>query len=510
MYVKKIAVLFSVSFALVASRGIYAGEHSERHFPSEHQVRHVLLISVDGMHAIDVENYIQKNPGSTLAALTQRGVRYTNASTSKPSDSFPGLLALVTGGSPNSTGVFYDNSYDRTFFAPGKCGGTPGSEVVLDESIDNSTNDGIDPTRLPLGPDCKPVFPHQFVRVNTIFEVIRDHGGRTAWADKHPAYDLVNGPSGKGVDDLYTPEITIPNGLDATTSVVTTVANDNLKVNAIINEVRGFDHTGKKQVGRPIILGMNFQAVSVGQKIASDNDPRPQASLKGKRGGYLDASATPSEVLTFGLDQTDASLGKIVNALKEEGIYNSTLVIVSAKHGQGPIDPAKVKKTGNLENKVNPAIADAFAKITEDDVALIWLNDQSQTRTVADYLRANQQALDIQDVLAGDLLRLRFNNPLHDSRTPDIMVLPTPGAIYTASKKKIAEHGGFSNDDTNVALIVSHPGLGRKVVKSPVETTQAAPTILEALGIDPEELLAVRKEKTTPLPALRGVADQDS
>lgn len=169
-----------------------------------------------------------------------------------------------------------------------------------------------------------------------------------------------------------------------------------------------------------------------------------------------------------------------------------------------------MKKTGNLEDKVSPVIADAFAKITEDDVALIWLKDQSQTRTVADYLRANQQALDIQDVLAGDLLRLRFNNPLHDSRTPDIMVLPTPGAIYTASKKKIAEHSGFSNDDANVALIVSHPGLGRKVVKSPVETTQVAPTILEALGIDPEELLAVRKEKTTPLPALRGVDDQDS
>ena len=249
---------------------------------------------------------------------------------------------------------------------------------------------------------------------------------------------------------------------------------------------------------------MNFQAVSVGQKIASDNDPRPQANLKGKRGGYLDASGTPSEVLIFGLDQTDASLAKMVNALKEEGVYDSTLVIVSAKHGQTPIDPRKMNKVGSLGTKVNSAIADTFAKITEDDVALIWLKDQSQTQTVADYLRANQGIFNIQEVLSGDLLKLRFNDPLLDSRTPDIIVLPTPGAIYTASAKKIAEHGGFSNDDTNVALIVSHPGLPKKVVKSPVETTQVAPTILEALGIDPEELLAVRKEKTTPLPALRG------
>ncbi|SEK46279.1 alkaline phosphatase family protein [Nitrosovibrio tenuis] len=504
MQFRKITLSLLASSALVISANLYAGEHSEHHFPTEHHVRHVLLISVDGMHAIDVENYIRTHPGSALATLSQHAVRYTNASSSKPSDSFPGLLALVTGGSPSSTGVFYDNSYDRTFFAPGKCGGTPGTEVVLDETIDNATNDGIDPAKLPLGPDCKPVFPHQFVKVNTIFEVIKNHGGRTAWADKHPAYDLVNGPSGKGVDDLYTPEITIVNGFDATFSVVTAAANDKLKVDAVINEIRGFDHSGTKNVGKPTILGMNFQAVSVGQKIASDNDPRPQPNLKGKRGGYIDALATPSEVLAFGLDQTDASLGKIVKALRDEGIYDSTLMIISAKHGQGPIDPVKVNKIGTLEDKVSPAIAGMFAKITDDDVALIWLKDQSQTQAVADYLRANQTALNIQDVLAGDLLKLRFNDPLIDSRTPDIIVLPTPGVIFTTSSKKIAEHGGFSNDDTNVALIVSHPGLSKKVVKSPVETMQVAPTILEALRIDPEELLAVRKEKTTPLPALRG------
>ncbi len=504
MQSRKITLSLLVSSALVTSIGVSAGEHSEHHFPTEHRVGHVLLISVDGMHAIDAENYIRTQPGSALATLSQHAIRYTNASSSKPSDSFPGLLALVTGGSPNSTGVFYDDSYDRTFFAPGKCGGAPGTEVVFDETIDNATNDGIDPAKLPLGPDCKPVFPHQFVKVNTIFEVIRNHGGRTAWADKHPAYDLVNGPSGKGVDDLYTPEITIVNGFDATSSVVTAAANDKLKVDAIINEIRGFDHSGTKKVGTPTVFGMNFQAVSVGQKIASDNDPRPQPNLKGKRGGYIDASGTPSEVLAFGLDQVDASLGRIVKALRDEGIFDSTLVVISAKHGQGPIDPGKANKTGKLEDKVSPAIADMFAQITEDDVALIWLKDQGQTQAVADYLRANQTAFNIQDVLAGNLLKLRFNDPLTDSRTPDIIVLPTPGVIYTGSAKKIAEHGGFSNDDTNVALIVSHPGLPKKVVKSPVETMQVAPTILEALRIDPEELLAVRKEKTTPLPALRG------
>jgi hypothetical protein len=49
---------------------------------------------------------------------------------------------------------------------------------------------------------CVPVYPHSFLRVNTIFEVIKAAHKRTAWSDKHPAYDIVNGPSGQGVDDL--------------------------------------------------------------------------------------------------------------------------------------------------------------------------------------------------------------------------------------------------------------------------------------------------------------------
>src|SRR5437899_1486264 len=166
---------------------------------------------------------------------------------------FPGLLALVTGGSPISHGLFYDVSYGRTIFDPTNitCAGSPGNMMVFDESIDlyNSSNvslNVIDPTKLPRILDahgnCVPLFPHSALRTNTIFEVVKASGGHTAWADKHPAYDLVNGPSGTGVDDLYTPEITNVNGFDATVSVVCTAQNDQLKVNAIINEIHGLRH----------------------------------------------------------------------------------------------------------------------------------------------------------------------------------------------------------------------------------------------------------------------------
>src|SRR5712691_4823886 len=102
----------------------------------------VLLISVDGLHALDVARYVESHPTSALAELSHHGITYTNARTPSLSDSFPGLLALVTGGSPVSHGVFYDVSYDRTLFDPSNtfCGGAPGNIIVFDESIDKYTS----------------------------------------------------------------------------------------------------------------------------------------------------------------------------------------------------------------------------------------------------------------------------------------------------------------------------------------------------------------------------------
>jgi hypothetical protein len=62
--------------------------------------KHVLLISVDRMHALDLTNYVAAHPSSTLARLSGHGITYTNASTPFVSDSFPGLAALTTGDSP--------------------------------------------------------------------------------------------------------------------------------------------------------------------------------------------------------------------------------------------------------------------------------------------------------------------------------------------------------------------------------------------------------------------------
>ena len=498
-------------------------------------VDHVLLISIDGLHALDVANYVEANPNSALAELSRHGITFSNARTPANSDSFPGLLALVTGGSPVSHGLFYDVSYDRTYFDPTntKCIGSPGISMVFDETIDNYigtvSQNTINPNALPRqlkGGKCVPVFPHEAIRTNTIFEVVKSKGGRTAWADKHPAYDLVNGPSGKGVDDLYTPEITnappVGTGFDATVSVDCTVANDELKVKAIVNEINGFTHDGKPAGGAPTVFGMNFQAVSVGQKLSTDNKDGscPQSKHTGQKGGYLDGSGSPTSVLQFGLDKTDEALGDMIKALKNRGLYDSTLFIVSAKHGQSPINPKLTNKPGHFTDLVaalpdgttNPAALAITNTVTctvapcgfvqDDDIALIWLPDQSKTKAVIDYLNANARALSIEEVMGGDEIELKFNSPKHDSRTPDIIVQPAYGTIYTGSSKKNAEHGGFSFGDTNVGLIVSNPRLKSATIKTPVITSQVAPTILQALDIEPDALNSVRVEHTTVLPGL--------
>jgi hypothetical protein len=86
---------------------------------------------------------------------------------------------------------------------------------------------------------------------------------------------------------------------------------------------------------------------------------------------------------------------------------------------------------------------------------------------------------------------------------PDIFVQPQHGVVYSLSKKKVAEHGGGSPDDRNVALLVVDPGEndGPRTITAPVATTSVAPTILRFLDLEPHALAAVRQEDTRALPA---------
>jgi 5'-nucleotidase len=512
------------------------------------RVDHVLLVSVDGLHRADLAGFVAANPTSTLAQLTASGVTYTNARTVAPSDSFAGLLALVTGGTPKSTGVYYDDSYDRTLYPPGSnCQGLPGTEVLYDETVDKDLNQlfsgGLDPASLPMALDfaggCSPVYPHQFVKVNTVFEVAKAAGLRTAWSDKHPSYDLVNGPSGSGVDDLYTPEINslIANGgtvngvnlaatlaacdgttnslplaqvSDYTTCIPAVEAYDDVKVRALLNEIDGLTSDGARSAPVPALFGMNFQEVSVGQKLPV--------------GGYVDGGFSPRLAET--LAHTDASLGRLVAELKARGLYDSTLIIVSAKHGQSPVDRSALRMEAHTSTQVNdpsvylaPVVPHLGSQgggfLMTDDVGILWLQDNSLTPAALGALRDAGTALGAYDnthnlfstnIVSGAELVSYFGDPTVVSdrvayaRAPSVFIQPNEGVIYSTSSKKIAEHGGANANDNQVGLLLSWAHAAGSTVALPVVTTQVAPTILKALGLEPSLLEAVEQESTEALP----------
>lgn len=449
--------------------------------------KHVAIISIDGFHGSDVPKYVAKRPNSTIAKLLSTGYEYTNAFTSAPSDSFPGAINQYTGASPRTTGVWYDDTWDRAFFAPGSnCTGPPGAEVMYAENVDfNSTlvwSGGIDPANLPrtiVDGKCTAIWPHSRLRVNTFLEIVTSKGLETAHADKHPSYDILRGPSGTGLSTGYFPEI---QAVPVTTNA--TIEYDKLHVNAFLEWLDGkvpVNSTGSLK-GVPTTFGGNFQAVSVAQKAS----------------GYVAGSLDFTPDLLRAIDFVDDSIGKVVAKLTAKNLINETLIIVASKHGQAPIDPTKY-------SKLDPTFITNATKVdvlwqTSDDIALIFLKNHNDTETAVMNLEKDRVALKIDDIIYGKrLIEEGFGNPLTDTAVPDIIVRPLLGVIYTTSTAKIAEHGGISVDDRHVACFVSNPKLKKTQFKEQVSTKQVSVTVLNALGLDAKELQGAKAEGTKAL-----------
>ena len=417
-------------------------------------IKHVLLISVDGMHQSDLDWYVANHPNSTLAKLIHSGSEYTNAATSNPSDSDPGGTALMTGGNPKSTGVFYDVEYSHKVDEAGAActPGQPatGGDVIYDSPDDALANvpDFVDPANgtfpsfdengsifangvdtnpaaimnlkfdpktslnsgtFPVDPKtCKPITPWDYLGDNTIFQVIHNAGLRTAWSDKHEVYASFNGPgsNGQSIDDLFSPEIdsqaVMPNGVpypqddDWAHIDAATKQYDGYKVQAILNEIDGLDHSGKTHVGTPAIFGTNFQTVSVAEKIRSTPTTLIGPDANGnyttsapEAGGYqwVNGQLVPGPVLSSALDYVDAQLGRMVSTIHKDGLAGSTTIIVTAKHGQSPQDPNELitVQDGPIISAINAAWAQTHPSNTslivagtDDDLWQSYLSDNSQ------------------------------------------------------------------------------------------------------------------------------------
>src|SRR5579863_3322765 len=470
-----------ISVLAVAAAALVLGAHAQDGGGglADSSIKHVLLISIDGMHAVDFTNCAHGVAGvndgrpycPNLAKLNKTGVSYVNASTSKTSDSFPGLMTIVTGATPRTMGIYYDVAYDRSLDGPavatwygngpGTCtpGGKPtGFTTEYEEAIDidytklnggapgasltDGTEASLDTTRMDRDPakGCAPVLPTDFVRVNSIFGLIHAAGGYVAWSDKHPSYSSVAGHGGT-LDDFYGPEInslvvalpgvTTPDGVNCS-SIPDTAADltawtnsftnikcyDTLKVNAVLNWINGKKHLGGPAPQTPTIFGMNFQAVSVGQKYIEN----------GLKGGYTDAAGTPTSTLLSDIEFADDSIGEMIQALRNRGLLDSTLIIITAKHGQSPIDPNQYNAVpGKTSNGMSPATLisnDLHAAMppsedpngtgvgaTEDDVSLLWLTKPSYTGAAVSLMEANPKMVGLGQIYYGPSLALNYNEP---------------------------------------------------------------------------------------------------
>jgi arylsulfatase A-like enzyme len=235
----------------------------------------------------------------------------------------------------------------------------------------------------------------------------------------------------------------------------------------------------------------------------------------------------------------DAAIGQMVSALKTRGLLESTAIIITAKHGQSPIDPNRffpipgnsgtngTPPSGVIGQYLPAVYSDPNngLGLAEDDISQLWLTNSADTQTVVNLLEStgtmpgsDATAIGLGQIFYGATLEAMFNPPGlpkepgrccalpkvgdPDPRSPDIVVIPNVGVVYTGNLKKQAEHGGFAIDDTNVMLLVSNPSLHARSDNSFVETAQVAPTILNLLGLNPAALDAVRLEGTPVLPGL--------
>ena len=514
------------------------------------QIRHVLLISVDGLHQQDLRWYVHTHPSSALADLVRHGIDYSHAMTPIPSDSFPGMIAQVTGGDPGVTGIYYDDTYNHDVFPAGttKCSGpAPGAETAYTEAddIDQTRLDAgqglsglpgsilqltsnprnvINPANLPVSAaTCKPIYPNQYLKVNTIFNVARQHGLRTAWSDKHPAYLALSGPSGNGVQDYFTPEINsqaigFPAGEDWTSDNAATMQYDSFKVQAILNEIDGYNHSRTSHVGVPGIFGMNFQTVSTAEKLPASD---------GLTGGYLPGGKVPGPLLVRALNYINTKVSAMIAEIRARGLASSTAVIISAKHGQSPTNPNDLARVPDAPiiaavnaawTAAHPGAGALVVFSTDDDGMLWWLSNRSQSAAnfVKHYLLSHTAdgnniggnpvtvpASGLTKVYAGAASAAYFGVPNSDPRHPDIFGIVQHGVVYTGGEAKIAEHGGAGLQDRNVPILVDLPGLQHgEAISAQVETTQIAPTILKLLGLDPHALQAVQIEHTPVLPGV--------
>ncbi|HXP75865.1 MAG TPA: alkaline phosphatase family protein [Stellaceae bacterium] len=396
--------------------GVSAASAQADYKPAQGTPKHAVLIFIDGFRADLLDPEIAPH----IAALGRAGTRFANAEVGFPSDSMPGILGPLTGASPKGTGIPYDEYYDRHYKLA----------IEITETVT-------------VPPGLK---PHDLLKVPTLFEAAKAKGLKTAFVSKHIGYEILQGPSGKGIDNLELPESTDWKG-----------------------PFKDYD-------------AKNFEMLASwvgkdGADIAGIYAIAPNYAMKDHGVAAAETRAAVSDI--------DAQVGRVVDAVTAAGRYDDTVFVVLGDHGDTDTPNAVASKG---DGSVVAFLAEQgikAAKITAADVMLAWLADSSQAEKAVSLLNTPEakERFGVDRVLGPD--ELKKMQDFADDQMPDFVLLVKPGVVYTKlPSKKMAEHGGAFDSDLRVAFVIEGPGIkSGAVVKSKVNIFSTAPTLAKLLNL---------------------------
>ena len=143
----------------------------------------------------------------------------------------------------------------------------------------------------------------------------------------------------------------------------------------------------------PAIFGMNFQAVSVGQKLIES----------GVKGGYTDAAGDPTPSMLGEIEFVDAAIGQMVDCAGATSTFSipppsssppSTANRRSTPTASSPF-PDILETNGMPPSQILAALLPVAETTglgpTEDDISQLWLKNSSDTLTAVGMLESQRE-----------------------------------------------------------------------------------------------------------------------
>ncbi|MFN0196756.1 MAG: alkaline phosphatase family protein [Planctomycetaceae bacterium] len=436
-------LLAIVFLAGLAASTTHAGEKSDRH---------VIVISVDGLPA-----YLFADPNAsmrTIRELAEAGAVADGMTVSNPSVTWPNHTTLVTGVRPEKHGVIFNGMLEKS---------GPGLPINVNPHKEKS----------------------ELVRVRTVFDVAHEQGLRTAginWpctrnsgtldVDFPDSPDTFKFSTPSFLDDLKLAGILTDEVID-NFSKYSVVRRDEVWTDAVCHVIR----TQKPNL--VLFHPLNLDAVH--------HRYGPQTWA-----GYSAVACV------------DACIRRVLDAVDDAGIRETTTVFVVSDHGFNAIpktlNPNVILRQAGLltveANKVTTARAHVFP---EGGIGMLYLTvrekrDEDRKKVIE--LFSQLEGIE-SIVLPEEFAKYGLPHPDEYEQMADLILVAKPGYgfagtesgedVVVTSTNVLGTHGFLSTDPKmNATFIVSGAGIKPGIKLPVIDNIDVAPTVAHLLGLSLE------------------------